>query len=322
MSEGGGIATRAQWIHSSDELQAPAGNLHEWRSKLMKIWENLRNCIMVNRKLTTQFALLLTAACSQQRGPPESTNKASVNESAEQTSLQPPAPGDPRGLPDDRSPAEGPIDPKSAQGAAQVLQSYFALLEAGKAREAEALWSDQETPAEFAGRVAGYREVHANIGAPGESEGAAGSIYVDVPVQMYGRLRDGKEFSSRGTMTLRRVNDVPGSTAEQRQWHIYKADFPQRTAAAYRFVGQWATNVRNCSSQAWTFTTTSLQTPAGSQCTFRKVTEVPGGYDVAARCTAESPPTNDTLKLRFAESAKALLFHSRTIADAGLVRCS
>jgi hypothetical protein len=27
-------------------------------------------------------------------------------------------------------------------------------------------------------------------------------------------------------MTLRRVNDVDGSTAEQRKWHIYKADFP------------------------------------------------------------------------------------------------
>jgi len=56
-------------------------------------------------------------------------------------------------------------------------------------------------------------------------EGAAGSSYVDFPVQLYGRTNDGKEFNSRGTMTLRRANDVPGSTAEQRKWHIYKADF-------------------------------------------------------------------------------------------------
>ncbi len=56
-------------------------------------------------------------------------------------------------------------------------------------------------------------------------EGAAGSSYVDYTVQLYGRLKDGKEFKSRGTMTLRRVNDVPGSTQEQRKWHIYKADF-------------------------------------------------------------------------------------------------
>jgi hypothetical protein len=166
-----------------------------------------------------------------------------------------------------------------------------------------------------------YREIHANIGGPGQAEGAAGSVYVDVPVQLYGRLRDGKEFNARGTMTLRRVNDVPGSTAEQRKWHIYKADFPKESAANYRFVGKWAAKASNCSAQAWRFTAKSLDTPAGSQCTFRKVSEVPGGYDIAARCTAEGPPTDDTLKLRFAESAKALLFESKTIADAGLVRC-
>jgi len=277
---------------------------------------------MVNRRLTTQAALFFAAACSQQQAPPGSTNEASAAQPAQQMPLKPPAPGNPGGLPDDRTAiAEVPIDSKSAQGAAQVLQSYFALLEAGKAHEAEALWSGGKAPAEFSNRLARYREVHANIGAPGDTEGAAGSIYVDVPVQIYGRLKDGKEFSSRGTMTLRRVNDVPGSTVEQRQWHIYKADFPQQTAA-YRFVGEWAANARNCSGQAWTFTANSLKTPAGSQCTFRKVREVLGGYDVAARCTAEGPPTDDTLKLRFAESAKALLFESKTIADAGLVLCS
>ena len=42
---------------------------------------------------------------------------------------------------------------------------------------------------------------------------------------LYGRLKDGKEFNSRGTMTLRRVNDVPGSTEEQRRWHIMNAEF-------------------------------------------------------------------------------------------------
>ena len=266
------------------------------------------------------FTLLLAGGCSQEVAAPPANE---ANQSDTQAPLNPPAPGMPGGLPDDRtSLAEGPIDPKSAQGAAQVLQHYFALLEAGKATEAGTLWSASGTPAEFASRLAQYREVHANIGAPGDPEGAAGSIYVDVPVQLYGRLRDGEEFSARGSMTLRRVNDVPGSTDEQRRWHIYRADFPKQSAASYRFVGRWAAKAGNCSSQAWRFTATSLNTPAGSQCTFRKVTEVPGGYDIAARCTAEAPPVNDTLKLRFAESARALLFESNSIADAGLVRCS
>jgi hypothetical protein len=236
--------------------------------------------------------------------------------------LNPPVPGESGGLPDDRTPIpEGPIDPNSAQGAAQVLQQYFALLESGRTTEADKLWSDSGTHADFAKRLARYREVHANVGAPGETEGAAGSIYVDVPVQLYGRLQNGKEFNARGSMTLRRVNDVPGSTEEQRKWHIYRAGFPKEAAANYRFVGRWAAKAGTCSTQAWEFTASVLNTPAGSQCKFRKVTAVPGGYDIAARCTAEGPPTQDMLKLRFAESAKALLFESKTIADAGLVRC-
>ena len=272
------------------------------------------------RKSVT-VAILLGAGCSPQATAP-SDNEISNNSSAVQAPLSPPAPGEPGGLPDDRTPiAEGPIDPKSAQGAGQVLQRYFALLEAGKAGEADGFWSDSGARADFARRLSRYREVHANIGGPGSMEGAAGSSYVDFPVQLYGRMKDGTEFNARGTMTLRRVNDVPGSTAEQRQWHIYRADFPEQAAADYRFVGRWAANIANCSGKAWRFTATSLDTPAGSQCKFRKVSEVPGGYDIAARCTAEGPPTDDTLELRFAESAKALLFESDVIADAGLVRC-
>lgn len=178
------------------------------------------------------LALILATGCSQEAPPPANSSETPhppTNTTAE-TPLSPPGPGEPGGLPDDRTPVtEGPIDAKSGQGAAQVLQSYFALLETGKTAEADKLWSDSGTPQDFAARLAEYREVHANIGAPGDLGGAAGSIYVDVPVQLYGRLHDGKEFHARGTMTLRRVNDIPGSTEEQRQWHIYRADFPAST---------------------------------------------------------------------------------------------
>jgi hypothetical protein len=64
-----------------------------------------------------------------------------------------------------------------------------------------------------------------------------------------------------------------------------------------------------------------LRTPAGSSCSFDQVTPVPGGYDVKAVCTAEGPPAPDTLQIRFAESAKALLFKSKSIADTGLIFC-
>lgn len=93
------------------------------------------------------------------------------------------------------------------------------------------------------------------------------------------------------------------------------ADRPQR------FVGRWAASEDYCEGKAWRFTATSLSTPAGSECRFTKVDKVPGGYDIAARCTAEGPETADRIKLRFAESARAMLFESKTIAGAGLVWC-
>ena len=73
------------------------------------------------------FALLLAGACSQETAAPRANMAVSENAAASQAPLDPPTPGMPGGLPDDRTPiAEGPIDPKSAQGAGQVLQRYFA----------------------------------------------------------------------------------------------------------------------------------------------------------------------------------------------------
>ncbi|PWG02601.1 hypothetical protein [Sphingosinicella humi] len=180
-------------------------------------------------------ALALAAACSgggteTQRADDTRVAEAPAVEPAApapsaQAPLQPPAPGEAGGLPDDRPPvAEAPFAPDSAQGAANVLQSYYALIEQGDYDAAYALRSasaDGPSAAEFAASFEQYAEYHAQIGAPSNIEGAAGSLYVEVPVQIYGRQKDGKPFSSAGTVTLRRSNDIPGSTAEQRSWRIY-----------------------------------------------------------------------------------------------------
>lgn len=180
------------------------------------------------RRALFYLILVTSAACSRDAAEP--TNQGPIanepvlegaNHAAEAI-----RPGEPGGLPDDRNLVmEGPIDPKSAQGAAQVLQSYAALLEQGRLAEARRLWSDDggasglDEPA-FARAFSKYDEIHAEIGAPGQMEGAAGSAYVDIPIRFYGKRQDGGAFSSVGTASLRRVNDVPGSTEEQRRWHI------------------------------------------------------------------------------------------------------
>lgn len=86
-------------------------------------------------------------------------------------------------------------------------------------------------------------------------------------------------------------------------------------------MGRWAAEERLCRTTAWTFTESELRTPAGSVCRFDEVRQVPGGYDISARCTAEAPERDDVLRVRFAESARAMLFESASIANAGLVYC-
>lgn len=257
--------------------------------------------------------LLLLFACSQ------STEEPAANIVQQPADQSVPAPAT-------NAPSSPAVDPKSPEAAVAVLRAYFAAIADRRYADAWRLWSDEgrasgQSEARFAASFADYDAYRGTVGAPGQMEGAAGSSYLDIPVEVSGRRTEGAAFRQSGMMTLRRVNDVPGATAEQLQWRIYKSDLkPGETQAAYRFIGRWATDERTCGAP-WRFTATSLKTPAGAVCAFTKVTDVPGGYDIAARCTAEGPATDDKLELRFAESARALLFESRTIADAGLVRC-
>lgn len=146
--------------------------------------------------------------------------------------LMPPEPGTPGGLPDDRTPvSEAPFTPDSAQGAANVVQTYYALLGEGKYRQAWALWDNggkaSGMSAEaFAASFAKYSEYHANIGAPGDVDAGAGQRYVTVPVQLYGRLKEGATpVYMLGSVTLHRVGDIDGATAAQKSWHIRSAEF-------------------------------------------------------------------------------------------------
>jgi membrane-bound inhibitor of C-type lysozyme len=145
--------------------------------------------------------------------------------------LEPPGPGEPGGLPDDGTPvSEAPFTADSAQGAANVVQSYFALIEAGKYAQARTLWRDGGEASgmsadTFAASFAKYSEYHANIGAPGRIDAGAGQRYVTVPVQVYGRMKDGgRPFNLRGDITLHRTADIDGATAEQKTWRITGSD--------------------------------------------------------------------------------------------------
>jgi hypothetical protein len=135
-----------------------------------------------------------------------------------------PAPA-PAAAPQEAAP-ETPLSSTSALAAADVLKAYYRLIEAGRYEQAWRLrWeSDGGDAADFVAHFADYAEYHATVGNPSEVQGAAGSSYVEVPVQLYGQMKNGESFGSAGTVTLRRVNDVPGATAAQRRWRIYTSE--------------------------------------------------------------------------------------------------
>ena len=123
-----------------------------------------------------------------------------------------PAPAAPATLSEPR----GPIDPRSVEAAGQVVQTYGALVEAGRHSEASRLWADPAAAAAFA-RWLKPGDTHMEIGELGPAEGAAGSVYTSIPVVFYGT-----GYRRPAHVLLRRVNDVPGSTEAQRRWHIVR----------------------------------------------------------------------------------------------------
>lgn len=189
---------------------------------------------------------ILATACSQQAVV--NNNSADINAAADRaqgdidnyaannaataatpTPLDPPAPGQPGGLPDDKTPiAEAPFTPDSPQGAANVVQTYYALIGEGKYAQAWALWGDGgkasgQSADAFAASFAKYSEYHANVGAPGAEDAGAGQRYVTVPVQPYARLKDGKAAYWIGTIVLHRTV-VDGASADARAWRIKSID--------------------------------------------------------------------------------------------------
>ena len=93
------------------------------------------------------------------------------------------------------------------------------------------------------------------------------------------------------------------------------------SSAEHRYVGRWAATEQLCTSGTWRFEPKRLDTAGDVSCAFDSIEKAPGGYDIRATCTAEAPPQPDTIRLRFAESAQAMLVQSRVLPSAGLIYC-
>ena len=119
-------------------------------------------------------------------------------------------------------------DQATPAAARQVVIDYYAAIDARDYVKAYALWSDGgaasgQSYEHFSGGYANTRSVQASVGEPFDEEGAAGSRYIQVPVELKALQRDGSERNYRGRFTLRAVM-ADGASEEQRHWHLASAE--------------------------------------------------------------------------------------------------
>ena len=92
--------------------------------------------------------------------------------------------------------------------------------------------------------------------------------------------------------------------------------------AASRYIGRWAESAEQCRSEAWTLTRNRLTAPDDIACDFTRIEKSPGGYAIDAVCAIDGAEEDDSITLRFAESAKAMLVEgTATLPETGLIYC-
>jgi hypothetical protein len=179
---------------------------------------------------TEALALALTlSACMTACTKTEPAAPASPDAQQEADVVSKPAPAS------EAAPAVAtePGDPATPSAAKQAVVDYYAAIDAGEYAKAYALWSDEgaasgQTFQHFSGGYANTRSVRAVVGEPTDQEGAAGSRYIQVPVELSASQRDGSERRYRGRFTLRAVV-ADGASQEQRHWHLASAEMERIT---------------------------------------------------------------------------------------------
>lgn len=119
------------------------------------------------------------------------------------------------------APEEAPLDAGALQernDPARVLGYLATALGEGKWDEAAKAWRRDQgmTGARLKAMVNGGDKPIVAFGT-GEAEGAAGSLYYQTDITVIGA--DGAVLHN-GTITLKRVNDVPGAEDWQLVWHV------------------------------------------------------------------------------------------------------
>lgn len=116
----------------------------------------------------------------------------------------------------------------SREAAVAVLGDYYDAIADHDYARAYTHWADGGAASDqsFEAFRRGYAQtasVEVEIGEPGRIDPAAGSRYVQIPIEIRATTTEGTVQCFRGSYTLVRAV-VTGASAEQRRWHLYWAD--------------------------------------------------------------------------------------------------
>ena len=121
-----------------------------------------------------------------------------------------------------------------AEAAVAVIEAYYDAINKRDYARAYRYWGSEghasrQTLEQFSAGFAETESVRVETGNPGRIEPAAGSRYVEVPVDITARTAAGQSQRFRGTYTLRR-GVIEGAAPQQYQWHIYAAKIRQEAS--------------------------------------------------------------------------------------------
>jgi len=164
-------------------------------------------------------------ACAPPPASPvaEPANTAAPDEPVPAPATQPAA--DSAATPADAATLAEEATPTAAEA---VVRAYYAAINARDFATAYAQWGDGgaasgQSLENFRNGYANTASVDARVGTATAEEGAAGSRFILVPVELKSSQSDGSTRSYRGFFVLRAVM-ADGASAEQRRWHLHSAE--------------------------------------------------------------------------------------------------
>lgn len=164
----------------------------------------------------------IAGLCACTPSPPPAPARTASTASPSATTA---VPAKPAAAPAGATPATDEATPAAAEA---VVRAYYAAIDARDFATAYAQWSDGGAASgqsfeHFRNGYANTASVEAEVGTATGEEGAAGSRYIHVPMELRATQHDGSVRHYRGGFVLRAVM-ADGASAEQRRWHLYSAD--------------------------------------------------------------------------------------------------